>query len=407
MTAMSSFTVNHTSLSAELITTLDELRRLRGDWNQLVEEAELSFSWYRQEWLDLWWQAFGRDHEMFVVVLKEGDSAVAAAPLMVVGEKRKGVRIRTLKFMENGITPRSQFIVADNTSQLHRRLWEAIISHRSDWDVAILANIPVCEEPQVSTPGTLEGLEARFLEQPDRRSPYIDLTPGYETWRKSTSYSHRRNITTAQNRLSRLGPISVRSAPGDLAYGEALDICLEISRQSWKAQSGSDLGGHPAQRLFYEKLFSDPVLSKLLHVWVLYVGDRPTSFEILIRSGSTLTGLATDYDQEYRHGSPGVVLRDQLLQQAAQLGITEYDLAGQAYDHKMHWTKLVRPHSQVWVFHSGVKSRLLYSMKAYLLPAVKRFRRSVQREEGRVARSSSMERDRVSTRHASSYVPVP
>jgi CelD/BcsL family acetyltransferase involved in cellulose biosynthesis len=102
---------------------------------------------------------------------------------------------------------------------------------------------------------------------------------------------------------------------------------------------------------------------------------------MVIRSEESVSGLATDYDLEFRRSSPGVYVLSQMLEQLPSLGVTRWDMSGELYDYKLSWTKQSLSHAQFWVFHQGTKSRLLYGGKGLTDALRDCLRRSAPDEE--------------------------
>ena len=94
----------------KIITDYQEFRALKDEWNRLLEDNFSRGIWLRHEWYDCWWQAFGEGAELFVVVMYENSRLTAAIPLMIMPMRIKGIRQRVLRFIENAITPRSNFV---------------------------------------------------------------------------------------------------------------------------------------------------------------------------------------------------------------------------------------------------------------------------------------------------------
>ena len=360
-------------LETRILHDHEAFRTLRPDWSDLAERAEIESAWLSHEWLDCWWEAFGGEGRLFVPTIWSSGRLIAAAPMMTIDMRIKGLRWRVLRFMENGVTPRSQFLLTPDRTDAASLLWTLIESAFKEWDLAILANVPH-EGSFNGWRAALADTRMRFIETPDRQSPFIDLAQGFQAFRRTISPKLRENINGARNRLSRLGDIEIQSVLGAGDVSAALETCFEISARGWKAASQSDLGSRAPHRAFYHALADDNSLRERLYIWILTVDKKPIAFNMVIRSGDTVSGLATDYDLEFRQCSPGVYLFSQLLEELATLRVSRCDMAGQLHDYKRFWTKQYLAHSQFWVFHRAPKSALLYILKSRVLAPLKRLR---------------------------------
>ncbi len=351
-------------LQFKIIRSLEDFRALRSAWNSLLAADPEGETWQSSEWLDCWLRAFAARAEIFVATAWNRETLVSAAPLLITSMPIKGVQCRILRFIENGITPRSRFLQRQGETEAVAGLWQCLATHRKEWDLAILANVPDSGGLIKAWESALRGAGLRFVASTDRQSAYIEQKDHAQSFVSDLSPKMRHNITTSRNRLNRAGEIAVDSYLAGHDIAAAMELCFDISARSWKAAAGSDLGGKPHRRQFYEAIARDESVRSNLYAWILRLGGNPIAFELMIRSGSMLTGLATDYDQAYRKLSPGVFLRSQVLEKLSELAINRYDLAGQLYGYKLFWTKTFLQHYQYWVFHRGLKSRVLHFLKS-------------------------------------------
>ena len=343
-----------------IIRGYPEFCTLGDAWDELATRTGNEAAWLTHGWLDCWWRAFGTECQMFIPTVWEDDRLVAAAPMMVKKEKVKRIGCRVLRFMENGLTPRSQLLLDPSFPEAVNGIWRLILSERKRWDLAVLANVPHQDVPMDIWRDTLAASGLRFVEMPDRQSPFIDLSQGYEAFLAGISRKQRENIKASGSRLSRRGTVNVRVYARSEELLPVLEVCAGISSRSWKAVGHFDLASRPAHRAFYRSLATEPSTEGRLLVFILRLDEQPIAFNIVVRSGSYVTGLVTDYNLDYKQASPGVYLLSRLLEELVPLGVSRCDMAGQAYEYKLSWTKDYLPHSQFRIFHGGAKSRLLY-----------------------------------------------
>lgn len=352
----------------EVIRDIETFGGLREEWNDLWTRSGVGWAWLTHEWLISWWRSFGGEARLLVPTVWVDGRLVAAAPTMVVVEKVKRLDCRVLRFIQNAITPRSQLLLDVDGGGTPVALWGAVRSCSEDWDMAALEKVPQDGLFDTAWTPAAVGDGMRFDEAPDRQSPYIDLSRGYDGLLKTISAKMRENIRASYNRLSRLGDVGVEPYMGAGDLQGALEICFAVSTRSWKGQDGLDLGSRPGYRAFYEALAQDESLREHLYIWILELDGHPVAFNIVIRSGAVITGLATDYDLAAKRCSPGKYLMSRLLEDASAVGLKGLDMAGEAYDYKLSWTKESLSHSQFCIHNRGLKSRLLYALRDVTLP---------------------------------------
>jgi CelD/BcsL family acetyltransferase involved in cellulose biosynthesis len=362
----------------KIISDYQEFRALKDAWNGLLQGDYSKAIWLRHEWYDCWWQAFGKGAKLSVVVMYENDRLAAAIPLMIVPMRIKGFRQRVLQFMENGITPRSSFIIPGMSVEKLKVLLDEILRRTTSWDLAILNNIAHDDPGYRCAKDSFDHYGVRYVACPQRVSPYIQLSDGWEAVKAGFGKRLKRNLSNMRNRLSREGEFSLVTFSDASDLPRALSMCEEISRRSWKGEIGKDMSGTVSRARFYRLITAAAMENGWATIWFLKLNDRLIAFEYGLAVDDHLLLLAVDYDLEFRQFSPGTVLRSLVLEQLIKRGMTTYDFAGTVYDYKLYWTRQSRLHSQFWVFHSGMKSRMLYWIKTRLIPTIARLKSKPQ-----------------------------
>lgn len=347
-----------------VIKSFEDFHSLRDDWNSLVANQAPSKIWLTHDWYDCWWRSFGGSQRLYIVTVHRDGRLVAIAPLMIQELKIKGVRQRVLSFIENGLSPRSQLIVDKSADNVIDAMWDELRSRKGEWDLARFKNFEAIDElEQFREYMSKRGI--KYVQQDDRQSPFIDLSSGWNQVQEGFGKWLRRNLRRGQKRLSRdaeLGFEVIRET-ADLRRG--LDICFDISDRSWKGEEGVAMAGRKARAEFFQRLVENPLIAESVRMYLLKQNSAYIAFELMLEYGGHGLALAADYDLEHRKNSPGSILKSFILEHQIENGIRVYDFDGTLYDYKMYWTDRVRPHFELWIFHSGFKSRFMYLAKKW------------------------------------------
>ena len=108
---------------------------------------------------------------------------------------------------------------------------------------------------------------------------------------------------------------------------------------------------------------------------VIFLDDEPISGVYMLCKNTTYYGIITDYDQKYQEYSPGIVLLNYQLEYLLQGGGNIFDFCGADYDYKKKYATGYQNHSTFQIFHSGWKSRFVYSAKTCWLPLLRKILR--------------------------------
>src|SRR4029077_7252 len=108
---------------------------LEAEWNDAVDRAQVPHPFLRHEWFRTWWDCFGNDSRLQVLVVRSAGRVIALAPLMSESSRMCGLPIRRLRLMHNDHTPRADFIVAEQPEAAYRAIWSALAADADRWDV--------------------------------------------------------------------------------------------------------------------------------------------------------------------------------------------------------------------------------------------------------------------------------
>lgn len=367
---------SQSSCVTRLVEDIDSFLTLAPEWNALTARRAEPGAWYQFDWYRCWWESFGKAADLKLICIYRDDNLTAVAPLILVRMRLKGFNFRVLKFIENGITPRSEFIGQALGADEVAAIWNAVLDFSSQWDFMLLSNVAHTGPTLKLLRDHVANNNIRHVELGDRSSPYIRLDIGWEGVRSGLGKRLKRNLSNARNRLERAGGFTVETCatPDEITRG--LEQAIAISRKSWKGRLGKDMAGNRQRLEFYQQIARAYTDDGRVRIWLLRHRDQAIAFEYALIDRDHLLLLAIDYDQDFSVFSPGTLLRSLVLEQLVDSGLSCYDFSGTNYDYKLHWTRNVRPHSQFWIFHDGLKSRLLYFMKSRILPALENRRQA-------------------------------
>ena len=85
-------------LSIEEVNDVEKFRALRETWNKLLRESSDDNIFLTWEWLFMWWQHYGGDKKLRILIIKESGKIIGIAPFMQ-SKYRKG--IISVNVMEN------------------------------------------------------------------------------------------------------------------------------------------------------------------------------------------------------------------------------------------------------------------------------------------------------------------
>jgi hypothetical protein len=373
-------------LRVETVSTYESLLALEPVWNRLFAEAGIDHPFLRHEWIRTWWECFGEDKQLHVLVVTAGGDPIAIAPLMLCFEPLYGLKVRQLKLITNVHTPRMDFIVGRCEESVYRAIWDYLASQKGLWDVLVLPQVPAesITLQQLPALAAAEGFRFGLWRAPD--SPCLQLTGTWETYFNGLARKHRSNLRNRLKRLERLGPVELEVIDGGPELGSALEEGFQIEAAAWKGREGTAIGCRPELRRFYTRQAAQAAEKGWLRLYFLTVGGQRIAFGYSLCFDGTIFLLKPGYIPAYAPYSPSNLLFSMVLREAFSTGILAYDFLGCDEPWKMDWTAEKRSQFWLFVFQRGSGPRLLYFVKFHVVPWLRNVYQAYRAVAARVRR---------------------
>jgi CelD/BcsL family acetyltransferase involved in cellulose biosynthesis len=360
-------------LRVRTVSDYPSFLRLGAQWDDLVERAGIENPFLTHTWLRAWWEAYGADRRLRILIAEEDGLPMAIAPLMLGRARFCGVPVRQLESMANAHTPRFDFIVAGPPEPACVALWREILDGCGrDWDTLRLCQLPSNALALASLPEEAERRSLLVGLWPSSDSPYLPLDCSFEDYHRGLDRKHRENLRKRLRRLGALGPVrhEVVTSAGD--FSAALLEGLRIEAQAWKGRAGTAILNDPAAHSFYSRLGEEAARRGWARLNFLRVGDTRIAFDFSLHYRSRCFALKSGYAPAYARDSPYQVLCSMVLRRAFEEGLAEVDFLGGREYWKLNWTRRFRPHCWAYVVPPRWPLRVAYQAKFELAPTLRR-----------------------------------
>jgi CelD/BcsL family acetyltransferase involved in cellulose biosynthesis len=363
------------AIAVDVINDYESFANLESEWNEAVESARLTHPFLRHEWLRTWWDSFGHDRTLNIMVARAGRKIVALAPLMLENAKMYGVPVRRVQFLHNDHTPKADVIVTEREDEAFDALWAAIMKARSKWDVLQFSQLPGDSSTHQQI-ARLAGAAAypTTLWQSDV-SPYVELTSDWNAYLQGRNAKLKSNLRNRLNRLSQLGEVSLEVISDGEAVKNARDHALTLEASGWKREAGTAIHSDPNVQRFYTLLADRAVNHGWLRLLFLTVNGKRIATAYASRYQDRLSFFKTGYDPEYAKYAPFKLLTYFAIKDGFSAGLREVDFLGDAEPWKLEWTSTTRPHDWLFVFGHSPRAWLAHTAKCRVVPAVKQWLR--------------------------------
>ena len=364
------------TLRVRRLTTGDDFGSVAAAWSDLTEQSAQSTPFASHDWFECC-RIAAADRAQDLLVVEDSVAPVALIPLVRWTGRVRGMPVRYLGILDSPDSPVADVLYAGAAPPVVRALLDHVAA-RSDWDVLELGRLPLNSESLKALETELPG-RLRWRRAGGDVSPYLAVDGPWTRFYGSRSQRFKKTIRNIQNRLDRLGSISVEEHHA-LPPGEALfEEMIALTSRSWKADRGIAIATMPRMREFFGELSRRAAARGWLAVWFLRLDGRAIAMEYQLRANGVVYALRADYDRAYAASSPGSALNFAIARALFERGdVREYQMGPGQNEYKMRWASGCHETVRIQIYRSGLYPRLVHVIESAVVPALRRLREGVR-----------------------------
>jgi len=90
-------------ITVEKVVTREEFKGLAAAWSSLLQESASDTLFLTHEWLNAWWEVFGSERELYILLVRDSEELIGIAPLIRREVRHYGLLpFRRLEFLASG-----------------------------------------------------------------------------------------------------------------------------------------------------------------------------------------------------------------------------------------------------------------------------------------------------------------
>jgi CelD/BcsL family acetyltransferase involved in cellulose biosynthesis/GNAT superfamily N-acetyltransferase len=348
------------------LSSLDELIKIREEWNQLVDAQPGLTVFQRMEWMESWWSVFGDSLDLYVLaVYDENGQLAGAGPWYCETISLAGWKIRGLFFIADQVSDYGQILAA---SGREGAVWQALLGYlqqtKGSWDYLALREIP--------EPGLVQlhgGLPKPFVLQVTKSSQTFRL-PLKESWARFQESVNKRMIKKYIRQKRLLGDYRLRSYSGDAITANVLEQVVQINRLSPLVKRTGSIFLHPDYRRFHESLFKSS-LKNNIRILMLDLGGVPAACHYSFFYKGVLSIYNCCFNENLGKLSIGLFMDLLNIETAYQEGVKAIDYMRGEYDFKKHYNSESHQNTDVVLFKNNL-FRMAYALATFFFRNVRK-----------------------------------
>jgi CelD/BcsL family acetyltransferase involved in cellulose biosynthesis len=238
-----------------------------------------------------------------------------------------------------------------------------------------LARIPA-NSPLVPALKTATNGRGRMSVRPATATPTIPLGPEWRDPESRFSSRRRSDFRRATRRADEFGQVECEVlAPTPDTFGALFDEAIAVEARSWKRAAGTAILCDPAKEAFFRRYLTAACERGEGRVALLRIDGRVVAMQLAVEWAGRYWLFKIGYDEAYARCSPGTLLMLHALRDAAERGLTGFELMGDAEAWIADlWTREVHECVRVRTYPYNVAGAVAWGMDA-LVWARSRLRR--------------------------------
>jgi CelD/BcsL family acetyltransferase involved in cellulose biosynthesis len=167
--------------------------------------------------------------------------------------------------------------------------------------------------------------------RPATATPTIALGPEWREPESRFSSRRRSDFRRAARRAEEFGEVGCEMlAPSPAEFDVLFDEAIAVEAKSWKRAAGTAIACDPAKEAFFRRYLSAASARGEARVAFLRIDGRVIAMQLAVEWGGRYWLYKIGYDEAYGRCSPGTLLMLHALRDAAERGLTGFELMGDA-----------------------------------------------------------------------------
>ncbi|MCP4746135.1 MAG: GNAT family N-acetyltransferase [Desulfobacteraceae bacterium] len=352
------------------IKDFNDFLPLKEKWNSLLKKSTTNSVFLSHEWIRCWWEAYGREKKISIILFFEGDNLKAIGPLMVSKRIFNGLPIKSISFIENDETPHCGLLV--DRSYEFSIILSTLIQHltsQKKWDIILFRKVFENNQIYDELKCICNRRNYSLVSRKSLCSPILKIESDWDSFYSGKSQRFKKKIRYDLNRLKKQGCIEIQMHESLEQIEKVLDDIFRVGLRSWQGKKGKSIGSTKQNRLFFSKL--PRALNENengILIWTLSLDGKIISYEYHVKQKDYVYALRGEYDTRHQPVGPGVVLDSEIVRNLFNNRVRRYNMCGDPYPYKLRWTSDILPHKDIIIFNRRPYAMLLLFLESRVRP---------------------------------------
>lgn len=286
-------------MRVELYTEKEAFLPLQEEWNRLLVGSPSDTIFLTWEWQSLWWEFFGRGHQLLLLTARHEEELVGIAPLFYADE---GI-IRLV-----GGTEISDYLDIIALSGHEREVWPALLAYlleECSWDILDLHNLPAASPTREVLFSLKEKYGLKVEASLEDVCPLISLPETWEGYLQMLDKKQRHELRRKLRKAQREAQVDWYLVSEDADLASEMERFLDLHQRS---SPHKDQFMDQAMQRFFRAMAKSTFEAGWLRLGFILINGLKMASLLCFDYGDSILLYNSGYDPErYRALSPGVL----------------------------------------------------------------------------------------------------
>ena len=357
----------------QLLTGADDFARLAQPWNQLHDEAATASVFTSWVWQFQWWQVYGGDQPLRLLVALAAGQPIGILPLYIQTTRVLGVPVRLLRLVGTGADTHP-----DDLGPVLAPLREGEIARqlaRAALQIGEVDAVVACDlDPRSPFSRALEQAAAdagrATLAHPGERIAYVDLPETWSKFMQSLTSDRRTRLRGARRKAAAAHAVRFFVWNDAAGLDDAVERLAVLHRRRWAAAGASESFQSPQYIEFHRRIIKASLARGWLRLYCLELDGEIAAITYCYRFRDRVFLMQSGFDPSKAKANPGRVLLGHALEHAIGEGNIVFDFLRGEHRYKDQLASGHRTTACVRVFLPTLGA-LAYRLRRIWLPLLK------------------------------------
>lgn len=343
-----------------VVTDIKEFESLAEVWNSLLQKCgDESTIFLTHEWLFTWWQHFGENNMLNILLVENEGEVTGIIPLMEVEYKLAFIKLRILKNIGAINSTCVGVIPPENRQEVIAALLHYLKNALTRNLALKLELIPGDSQSLdiLQRQATLFSGDFSVQNKPWHLAPYIPLTETWDEYFGSVSRKRRAVLRQALRLLENSHMIEFREYRAD-SLEDGLSEFFDLHQRRWQSVAIKSFFSDSRWREFYRDLSRQLLNKGWLRFTCLRVDGKLASAVYGLVYNHKFYAAISARNTDYTKYSVGHLHYMYLIKDAIKQHLREFDFLRGAQPYKFYWARRARKYVAVTVTKRGLLSTL-------------------------------------------------